>query len=344
MRVLVAALTIWLAAQGSTYRRVLFFAPINDDYRVRGTVTYPESAPGSRKTALSIELVDRRDASRYWRLAEIDDEDEFTYGFLRADERSLVISRLDPDGKGSGYGSIKLFFDVRSKRLIKRLEFETAQEIVFPSIAHSQTALGVTADGLVTLQTRQMFSPEPDTWRDPALPQALRQLLPLFEFEGLTLPPPDRDESGYNNGVGPHQAVGDRFWFGTSFYAGEGGWGIGAVGSVTATGEFQMLRIPQLFEWSVSALLVEPETIWAGRVSEGEYGDNSGGLLEYNRRTSHVRIHEVPDVIHRITVVEGAVFLGTAHGLYIFRNGEWHRFRMEPDINDQMIVVVERLR
>lgn len=103
------------------------------------------------------------------------------------------------------------------------------------------------------------------------------------------------------------------------------------------------LRIPELFDWSVEGLLVEPDTIWAGRVSHGEGADGSGGLLRYDRKTSRARIYDVPDVIHAIAHVGGALFLGTNHGLYVINGTTRMRYRPEPDIDGAFIVVREPL-
>jgi hypothetical protein len=98
-----------------------------------------------------------------------------------------------------------------------------------------------------------------------------------------------------------------------------------------------------LFEWSVDCLLVEPEAIWAGRVIHPEGADKSGGLLRYDRKTRHIRLYEVPDVIQAIVRVGGAIFLGTNHGLYVINGNTRTRFRAEPDIDGRFIVVRENL-
>ena len=144
--------------------------------------------------------------------------------------------------------------------------------------------------------------------------------------------------------MGPYQKGDDGFWFGKTFYDGEGTSGVGGIGSVNAAGVYQMIRIPELFDWSVSALLVEPDTIWIARVVHPEGADHSGGLLEYNRRSRRVSVHPVPDVITSIVRAEGALFLGTTHGVYLFRDGARLRYRMEPDIDERMTVVVETLK
>ena len=98
----------------------------------------------------------------------------------------------------------------------------------------------------------------------------------------------------------------------------------------------------------------EAEEIWtyelgvaerrAARVVRPEGASYSGGVLEYTRRTQQVQLHPVADVVTNIARVEGALFLGTTHGVYVLRGHTRRRFRMEPDINGRMIVVAETVR
>lgn len=104
-----------------------------------------------------------------------------------------------------------------------------------------------------------------------------------------------------------------------------------------------VLRIQELFDWSVQAVLAEPQAIWAGRVSHPEGADKSGGLLRYDRNTRRVRLYDVPDVIHAIARVGDAIFMGTGHGLYVIKNGGKTRYRVEPDITGHFIVMAQTM-
>ena len=141
--------------------------------------------------------------------------------------------------------------------------------------------------------------------------------------------------------IGAWQAEKGGVWFGKTFYDGEGTTGVGAVGFLSRSGQYSFLTIPALFDWSVDAMLVEPDAVWAGLISHPEGPDHSGGLLCYDRHTHRSEIHKVPGVILRIAHVAGAVFLGTTRGLYVLRNGTttWHH--MEPDVNERLMVVTE---
>ena len=351
MRALIAALAVALLAQETASRSTAFDWPVSNGFRLRGTVTYRYKTPNvCCATALNVALVDRQDPSRFWTIADLASDYEVRYTVERADERALVLSRSDPH-YGVDQGSVKLFFDTRSKRLHKQIDFETVQDLSFANDAQAQAVLGISADGLASLRARRVFAARLDDAADRALPPLLAARPPQSTYLEFARARPKRVENGYledstsiNETVGPYQEGPDGFWFGKTFYDGEGASGVGGIGSVNAAGVYQMIRIPELFDWSVSALLVEGDTIWAARVAHPEGGDRSGGLLEYNRSSHRARVHPVSDVITSIARAEDALFLGTTHGVYLFREDARLRYRMEPDIEGRMTVVVETLR
>jgi hypothetical protein len=116
VRALIAALAVALLAQQTASRSTAFDWPINNAFRLRGTVTYRYKTPNvCCTTALNVALVDRHSPSRFWTLADLASEYEVRYSVERADERSLVLSRSDPD-YGVDQGSVKLFLALSSSR------------------------------------------------------------------------------------------------------------------------------------------------------------------------------------------------------------------------------------
>lgn len=175
--------------------------------------------------------------------------------------------------------------------------------------------------------------------------------LPQSTYREFARARPQRVADGYTEedttieeNLGPYQEQPDGFWFGKTFYDGEGTTGVGGIGFLSRAGRYQMTRIPELSGWSASALLVEKDTIWIGTVSNPEGATYSGGLLEYDRRARRTTVHPVNDVITAIARVEGALFVGTTQGIELFRSGERWRYRSEPDIGGRMTVFVERLK
>jgi hypothetical protein len=321
---------------------------ISPSLRLSVSVTYTKNRPGICCSTLArVQLVDLRDLGHAVEIATIRDDYEIAFAIERADDRSVVLSRSDPD-YGKAYGSVKLFFDSDSKRLLKRIDIEAAHAIEFADDAEAARALGVTPAAIQELRRRGVFATHAN---EPSLPATFRgHPLPQSTYQEFARVRPSRVKDGYSAGstqieeaIGAFQRDGDRLWIAKTFYDGEGTTGVGATGSLDASGKYTFLEIPELFDWSVQAVLVEPEAIWAGRVSHPEGADRSGGLLRYDRKTRQIRLYDVPDVIHAIARVGGAIFLGTNHGLYVINGNTRTRFRAEPDIDGRFGVVIENL-
>src|SRR5215470_12476766 len=102
--------------------RVVYNAPIDSAYALRAEASYFPKSPGVCCTSLfRLLLVDRTNSNRYWEIATIPEEYEYTYTVKRADGSSLVVERTD-SGYGIYHGSFKIFFDAGSKRLLKRID------------------------------------------------------------------------------------------------------------------------------------------------------------------------------------------------------------------------------
>lgn len=323
--------------------RQIYDKPISDSLRLQVLVT------DGRPTLARVALVDRRDKAQSWEVASIIEEYETEFAVDRADEHSVVLSRSDP-GYGLDRGHIKVFFDATTKRLLKRVEFDASHPIDFVDDADAGRALGIDPAVIPVLRERGVLSPPPAGAELELPARLLAHRLPQSTYRDFARARPGRVTNGYSpentaieERVGAFQLEGGRFWVAKTFYDGEGTTGVGAIGSLDVAGEYVFLRIPELFDWSVEGLLVEPDAIWAGRVRHPEGVDRSGGLLRYDRKTRQIRLYEVPDVIHAIARVGGAIFLGTHHGLYVINGNTRTRFRAEPDIDGRFIVVRENL-
>jgi hypothetical protein len=231
MRALAAtALTLLLAGNQTSHQSTEFYQPISSTYRLRGTATYRYNAPGiCCATALRVDLVDRRTPSRFWRIADIEYDHEVDFKVERADERSIVLSQSDPD-YGVDQGSLKLFFDTQSKRLLKRIDFATVQDLSFRDDAKAQATLGVSTDGLKRLHDSRVFTARADDTENRVLPPPFAtHPLPQSTYQQFARARPQRVKDGYaeadtdiSESVGPYQEEADRFWFGKIFYDGEG--------------------------------------------------------------------------------------------------------------------------
>lgn len=120
--------------------------------------------------------------------------------------------------------------------------------------------------------------------------------------------------------VGAFAAEGTGYWFGKSFYNGEGERGSGGIGFVSDRGAYAMLAEPSLRQVSVSSLLVDRDAIWAGIVNHAERGDVARGLARYDRTSKRLQTFPVPNVIHSIVRLDSRVFMGTNDGPYLLKS------------------------
>ncbi len=163
--------------------------------------------------------------------------------------------------------------------------------------------------------------------------------IPSLDFYTRTLPqrqPPGELESD----IGPFVQSGDKIWFATTFYDGEGTSGIGAIGSFDiATREYQMRYLPEIAPWSGSAISLDGDELWIGLMRRPEGADIAAGLLRYNIRTGAVETIAIPDIIFTVDRAGDALYCGTSHGLYIVRGSEITQMRLEPAATGKLVMI-----
>jgi hypothetical protein len=324
--------------------RTVYDQPFDTASRLVIKATYAGQGGRCCSTVVRTALVDRADATKEWELDAISDTYEYDYVLTRIDPSAAVLCRTSFYGHEEG--CFKLFIDGAARRLVKRVAFGLRLNVAFASDADAQRALGVTTRELAVLRDRNVFQTTPPDAGQP--PQVfVTHPLPKSTYETFARARPARvrdnygKDSEFDERIGAWQAERGGFWFGKTFYDGEGKTGVGALGFVTESGQYSLLEIPALFDWSVDTLLVEPDALWAGLVNHPEGEDRSGGLLRYDRTTQRAEIQKIPSVILRIVHVAGAVFLGTTHGLYVSRSGTVTWYHMEPDVTGSLVVITE---
>ena len=182
--------------------------------------------------------------------------------------------------------------------------------------------------------------------------------LPKTTLEELAKADPLNDWTGLDydplaeEGIGPYQIVGNRFWFGKTFYHAEGFTGTGGFGYFDANERrYVLFRPPAIIPWSVSALLVEANNVWLGLVGRTEGAEYLAGLMRYDRDTGQVEKFQFIasgcasatrfcsyEVITQIKRQRDSLYLATHHGLLIFRNNQLTRYTFEPTINGRIEV------
>ena len=78
-------------------------------------------------------------------------------------------------------------------------------------------------------------------------------------------------------------------------------------------------------QWTISAVLVEVDTIFAGLVDQESSPIKAGGLIRFHRKSGGVTVYSVPDPIHTLVRVDAGLFMGTIRGAYILKDGAFAR-------------------
>ena len=140
--------------------------------------------------------------------------------------------------------------------------------------------------------------------------------------------------------VGPAEQVGARIWVGKTFYDLNGSLGVGDVGYYdSSTQNWTFLHIPQLADWSASALLVENDLIWVGLVQNGEGIPTPGGLLRYDRAGKTATVLPVLGNIDRIVRAGKQIYCGTSGGFAVVDPPDVKEFHFEPQLNGSYLIV-----
>ncbi len=128
--------------------------------------------------------------------------------------------------------------------------------------------------------------------------------------------------------IGPHQIEGDRIWFGNNYYDGEGDTGVGAFGYFdTSTRQYTLFSPPEVAPWEVSAIFVEPDSVWLGldRFIE-DISTEPGGLVRWDRNTHAARFYPLEFAITKIQRQGEALDLDTRYGHALFQDGNVRRY------------------
>lgn len=156
--------------------------------------------------------------------------------------------------------------------------------------------------------------------------------LPVSDAERLREARPEKHASGYgqwkiDEAIGHRQVFADRLWFGKTFYDSEGYAGAGGFGYFDMTARrYVIFSPPAVRDYSVSALLVEEDTLWLGLKHRGEYGDHSGGLLRWDLAGGRLpRLFDTP-LVSFIARWRGGLYLGTAEGLAAVKGNRVERY------------------
>ena len=297
---------------------------------------------------------------------------EATVRVERADGSAIVLSETEID-HDTRVRSIKLFYDLGRKQLITRADTPAINVATILRADNLFCAALTTGTGDIrtgvaparqvcfegkTLVDRATFVLMPwrllgrSSGRSDPMPSPDLPRLPHSTFDEFAAARPERVKNGYtrnivtiDESVGAWQRVGDRIWFGKSFYDGEGSTGVGDLGYFdTVKKTFTFLRLPSFAPWSTSALLVDRDIAWVGLVGRYELSTRSNGLVRVDVRNGQTRRYDIHEVIDRIVRWNDTLYLSTDDGLYALRGDRLTRYRFEPSPSRDLVLVAQVLR
>lgn len=130
--------------------------------------------------------------------------------------------------------------------------------------------------------------------------------------------------------IGPWQIVDNTLWFAKTFYDGEGNTGVGGFGYFdTERLKYRIYCPAEILDWSVTAMLVEPDAVWLALAGNGEYRTTSGGLLRFDRATEKMERMEFPDIVNEMARIGDDLLLATDSGAAVVRNHVVRRFILD---------------
>jgi hypothetical protein len=140
--------------------------------------------------------------------------------------------------------------------------------------------------------------------------------------------------------IGPVQSEGERLWFGKTFYDGEGNSGVGGFGYFdTSDRRYHLFVPPEVADYSVSAIRVEPDAVWMGIFQSGEYGGSPAGLLRYDRKTQVLHKYGLPDAVYGLTVSGHRTLVPTSSGIAVIDGDETSRYFVDRTTNGRLRIV-----
>lgn len=153
-----------------------------------------------------------------------------------------------------------------------------------------------------------------------------------------------RENTIIDEKIGPAQSDGDKLWFGKTFYDGEGNSGVGGFGYFDASDrQYHLFVAAEIADYSVSAILVEPDAVWLGIFQFGEYGGSPAGVLRYDRKTQAIRKYEVPDAVYGLTVSGNRTLAPTSSGIAVIDGDKVNRYFVDR-ATDGHLRIAEAIR
>jgi hypothetical protein len=272
----------------------------------------------------------------------------------RSTAAEVVIACTPEKGGGGRYR--KYLVDVRAKGLVNVVEYERfAMRRVRVS---AERAVIAGTDGQRPVEVECAWDREPacrvlqgaapvGELKTQGGKRLLGAPLPQSTYEEFARARPKRVKDGYvregtkiSEGIGPRQKFEGVWWVGKSFYDAEGSTGVGGFGFLDeSAGKFRMYAPPEIVDWSVTAMLVEKDSVWLGLASHSEWRSYGGGLLRFDRRTERADRIAMEDMIGGIARLGGGLVMATEWGVAMLEGGRLRRFFVDKTLDGRLRVL-----
>jgi hypothetical protein len=158
--------------------------------------------------------------------------------------------------------------------------------------------------------------------------------LPQSTYDDFARARPERVLNGYvregttiEETIGSVQPEGDKLWFGKGFYDGEGNSGVGGFGYFDATDrQYHLFALPEVADFSISPILVQPDVIWMNAFWACEYGCPPGKVLRYDRKSQAIRKYELPDNVYGFVASGNRLLAYTNFGIAVIEDNQTRRY------------------
>ena len=107
----------------------------------------------------------------------------------------------------------------------------------------------------------------------------------------------------------------------------------------TSDRQYHLFVPPELVNYSVSAIRVEPDAVWLGIFQSGEYGGLPAGVLRYDRKTQAVHKYELPDPVYGLTLSGNRTLMSTSSGIAVIDGDEITRYLVDRTTDGRLRVV-----
>ncbi|MFL5594404.1 MAG: hypothetical protein ACJ785_07325 [Gemmatimonadaceae bacterium] len=322
----------------------IFQQAITDRYALSVT-----EAVSNSESVVKIVLTERKGRLGSYAFPVLSDKGGVYHKVLRADSDAVVISR---ETTYTNENSVKIFLHPTMRGLRKEIEYAADVGLAAVDDREVSAVLDVPLEIVTRLEVKP---PWISATEDASyLPSELRDHpMPVSSYAEFARARPKRVRDGYDKAgthfeekPGPYQIAGNRIWFGKVFYDGESLSGVGGVGYFDKTlNKYSFAKIPELVDWSTSALVLDDGTIWAGLVTHPEGADIPGGLIRHDFKTGATRKFPIEEVVLAIVRWKDRVYVATVNGAYRLDDaGAITRYRVEPNINNRFILIGEKVR